>query len=221
MTTSVPLSDLLSHLEAPGWAAMRALPHLAVRRHQGGLSVHGEVKATLGTPIPSSQGDQGVWVRWGWDGSRLELGQDRQGFHPFYYFSSPDGWGVGPSIHRLIEEGASPELDDCRDRGLYQAGGLPGQRHPLSGHSRPPAGWAAGRGGRRVGGQRDRSPAIIRLVNGASPSRRRRSSTVSCSRPPWSGCRPRGRHGSRGALCASAMTGPSTCCSSSRLPKSG
>ena len=168
MMAEGPRKDGLSLLEEHSRTAMRAMPHLIVRRHEGGVTVKGDRTATLGTPIPSPQGDQGIWVRWVWDRNRLELRQDRHGFHPFYYFTSPDGWGIGPSIHRLIEEGAPPELDDAAIAVYLRVGLFLGNDTPFRAiRALPPGGWLVAEGAELSVGA-DRSPAIVRPVNGQS-----------------------------------------------------
>jgi len=105
-------SSALASLEAEALESMRALPFLVVRRRGDGLETIGQSRALLGTPVPRNGVDEGIWVRWNWDGTRLEVRQDRFGFHPFFYFATRDAWGISPSIHVLVEHGAPTALDD-------------------------------------------------------------------------------------------------------------
>jgi hypothetical protein len=99
-------------LEAEALESMRALPFLVVRRKGDGLETIGQPRALLGKPVRRNGVDEGIWTRWDWDGRRLEVRQDRFGFHPCFYFVTRDAWGVSPSIHVLVEHGAPTALDD-------------------------------------------------------------------------------------------------------------
>jgi len=53
----------------------------------------------------------GVFAEWWWDGQRLVIQNDRFGMQPLYYFASDSEFCVSTSIFKLLEEGASRELD--------------------------------------------------------------------------------------------------------------
>ena len=57
--------------------------------------------------------DDGVWVKWLWDGSRFVLANDRFGFRPVYYFAIGSAFGVATRIDDLLLAGAPVELDDA------------------------------------------------------------------------------------------------------------
>jgi hypothetical protein len=79
----------------------------------------------------------------------LELQHDRYGFHPFFYFSTQDGWGIGPSIHRLIELGAPSALDDPAIAVYLRTGTFLGTDTAFQGiRALPPGGWLTAEGHR-------------------------------------------------------------------------
>lgn len=49
---------------------------------------------------------------WRWDGSTLRIRSDRYGFSPLYWNQDGDVLRVSTSVPRLLEQGASPALDD-------------------------------------------------------------------------------------------------------------
>ena len=79
-----------------------------------GLQTDGSREAFLGYEFAGqSCPDDGVWVKWTWDGSRFVLTNDRLGFRPVYYFASASAFGVGTRISDLVLAGAPLEVDDA------------------------------------------------------------------------------------------------------------
>jgi len=50
---------------------------------------------------------------WSWDGSRVLVRNDRFGFYPLFYCSSPDGFAISNHLADLLPHAASLELDDA------------------------------------------------------------------------------------------------------------
>jgi len=69
----------------------------------------------LGHELPAAQGNkpEGIFAQWSWDGSRLQVRNDRYGFYPLYYFARDGEIALSNSILKLIELGAPTELDDA------------------------------------------------------------------------------------------------------------
>jgi len=69
----------------------------------------------LGHELPAAQGNkpEGIFAQWSWDGSRLQVRNDRYGFYPLYYVARDGEIALSNSILKLIELGAPTELDDA------------------------------------------------------------------------------------------------------------
>lgn len=94
--------------------ALNRAQFLAVRRTPDGFVTRGEATAFIGHSLPATTADRpdGAWVRWSWDGGALTVSNDRCGLVPVYYVLGPDSFALSTSIPRLLEEGASAELDE-------------------------------------------------------------------------------------------------------------
>jgi asparagine synthase (glutamine-hydrolysing) len=89
-------------------------PFLHIRRVAGGFDIRGQTECALGHKIqnPARTDVDGIFVEWAWDGSCLRVRNDRYGFYPAYYYADSDQIAISTSIHRLLESGASRNLDD-------------------------------------------------------------------------------------------------------------
>lgn len=96
-------------------AALAREPYLRVRLSPSGVDVTGTTHVRLGQvnlPAPLQTG-RDVFAEWFWDGSEVVVRNCRYGFFPIYYYSTNTEFGVSPSIEKLLECGASTELDDA------------------------------------------------------------------------------------------------------------
>jgi len=106
---------------------MPAPPFISIRRLEDGtFTVEGTPSSRLGHVIPreplsarSRVGDHdqadewpdGIFVEWHWDGSTLTVRNDRYGHRPFFWFADATRFIGSPSLIRVVERGASVEID--------------------------------------------------------------------------------------------------------------
>jgi len=89
----------------------REAPYFRVRRVAGEIVADGSPQGHAGH-LDRMSGDSDPFAAWSWDGSRLEVWNDRYGFQPLFYWHSPAGdLALSTSLHKLLELGAPPELD--------------------------------------------------------------------------------------------------------------
>src|SRR5262245_15226817 len=88
---------------------------LHIRHEANGFRIEGNAAGMLGHKIRGlgQSGTDGVFVEWSWDGSRLQVRNDRYGVYPLYYFANGDEIAISTSILRLLEAGAPREFDDA------------------------------------------------------------------------------------------------------------
>jgi asparagine synthase (glutamine-hydrolysing) len=87
-------------------------PFLMIDVRDGRTVVSGAPFCTLGRETPLQDGKpDGIFSRWAWDGSQLQLENDRYGLQPLYYFSDKGRCALSPSVSKLIELGAPTDLD--------------------------------------------------------------------------------------------------------------
>ena len=77
------------------------------------FQVEGDAGGTVGHKIqnPRRTDIDGVFADWSWDGSTLRVRNDRYGFCPVFYFSTPLEIAISDSIDRLLGAGASRDLN--------------------------------------------------------------------------------------------------------------
>jgi asparagine synthetase B (glutamine-hydrolysing) len=90
-------------------------PFLHIRLRGREAEVTGSATARLGqVNLPASlQTGVDVFAEWHWDGKEVQVGNCRLGFFPIYYYATEDEFGVAASIEKLLDIGASRELDDA------------------------------------------------------------------------------------------------------------
>jgi len=97
--------------DAPG-APTAGDPFILIETKDGRTVVSGAACCTLGRETPLWDGKpDGIFARWAWDGTQLELANDRYGLQPLYYFSDKGRTALSSSVSKLIELGAPAELD--------------------------------------------------------------------------------------------------------------
>src|SRR5262245_48488621 len=108
-------------------------PFLHIRRRAEGFEVLGAQVGALGHKIrhPGRSEPDGVFVEWSWDGDRLRVRNDRYGCYPFYYFANSNEIAISTSIVRLLEAGASPDLDEAGLAAFLRLGFFLGEDTPF------------------------------------------------------------------------------------------
>jgi len=91
---------------------MADAPYIRVRMRGGKAAVDGayhwrRVPSRIDAPDPLGE----AWAKWSWDGETLTFASDRYGMIPVFYTVSDDGVTLSPSLTKLIELGASRELN--------------------------------------------------------------------------------------------------------------
>ena len=77
----------------------------------GQVTFSGDLGCSLGHKLARTEGAQGVFAEWSWNGQRLTAVNDRYGFHPLFVYHKGNHIGVSPSIATLVLHGADTELD--------------------------------------------------------------------------------------------------------------
>ncbi len=95
----------------PAW--YRDAPYLHLRHDADGTRWTGMAAHRLGHRVGENVAghSDGVYAEWDWDGTRLEIRNDRYGMYPLYYYAGRDEFIVSPSICRILARGAPTELD--------------------------------------------------------------------------------------------------------------
>lgn len=108
--------------------------YFLVQKRGDTIETRGESSAQFGHQIPSVHSvTDGIFARWHWDGRRLKVTNDRYGFYPLFWFSSPGGGVcVAPSISTLIEQGAPTNLDVEALAVFFRLGYFVGDDTPFS-----------------------------------------------------------------------------------------
>jgi len=108
-------------------------PFLHIRRAAGGFEISGQTDCVAGHKIqnPARTEVDGVFIEWSWDGNCLKARNDRYGFYPAYYYADSNQIAVSTSIGRLLESGASRNLDDVALSVFLRFGSFIGEDTPF------------------------------------------------------------------------------------------
>ena len=109
----------------------------ALRRKNGEISTRGTPSRFLGY---STDGADGVWTNWHWDGTTFQVSTDRYGIYPTYYFKAPQAFAVSTSIPELLNLGVDRELDDAAIAVFLRLGFFLGDDTPFRNIRALPAG---------------------------------------------------------------------------------
>ena len=92
-----------------------SVAYLQARIVHDRLEVLGKHDCLLGHQLPASQGRKpdGIYVRWFWTGSSLQVANDRYGFYPLFYWVRESEIMLSPNIPKLLELGAPTDLDEA------------------------------------------------------------------------------------------------------------
>jgi asparagine synthase (glutamine-hydrolysing) len=84
-----------------------------VRKVGAELVTRGLASCSLGHKLPSAKlaRPDGIYAEWNWNGRCLTIENDHYGIFPVFYFAKQDEFCVSSSMFKLIEEGASTEID--------------------------------------------------------------------------------------------------------------
>ena len=85
------------------------------------------------SPIPDGIPNHGdPFAKWTWDGESLTITTDPTGFYPLFYFVRGAEIAISTSLVRLLDEGASRELDDAALAVFLRfTGGMVGEDTPF------------------------------------------------------------------------------------------
>ncbi len=88
-------------------------PYICVRRSASGVEFEGQASCNLGYRTKTAAGgnEEGIFACWQWDGTRLTVRNDRYGFFPLFYFRDTRGVCISTSLAKLLERGASNQLN--------------------------------------------------------------------------------------------------------------
>ena len=94
-------------------ASFSDAPYFRVRKVGTELVTRGVTSCSLGHKLPSATRARpdGIYAEWKWDGRCLTIENDYYGMFPVFYFAKQDEFCVSSSMFKLIEEGASTEID--------------------------------------------------------------------------------------------------------------
>ena len=79
----------------------------------GKTETRGLESSFLGNKIDRGTANRpdGIYAGWKWDGKRLSVNNDKYGYYPLYYYHRGNEISLSSSISKLLNEGASRELD--------------------------------------------------------------------------------------------------------------
>ena len=88
-------------------------PFIRVERTPAGeLEVEGLASAVTGSFSPPNREQVGdPFALWDWNGTSLHVENDRLGFSPMYYAATKEKIVVSPSLIRVLQKGATGEID--------------------------------------------------------------------------------------------------------------
>jgi hypothetical protein len=106
---------------------------LHIRQEANGFRIEGTAAGMLGHKVqrPGQSEPDGIFVEWSWDGSLLQIRNDRYGFYPIYYFANGSEIAVSTSILRLLEAGAPRAFDDAGMATFLRLGYFLGEDTPF------------------------------------------------------------------------------------------
>ena len=105
-------------------------PFIHIVRLGESFRVSGSVKHFAGYRL--SDGVDGIYGGWEWNGSQLTIHQDRYGIRPLFYFARGGEFCLAPSLFTLIREGAPIDLDDAALAVFLRLGYFLGDDTPFS-----------------------------------------------------------------------------------------
>jgi asparagine synthase (glutamine-hydrolysing) len=126
-------------------------PHLGVHVAGGRAQAQGEFCCRLGQRIPvtGQRGDEGVFLHWDWDGSKLTVQNDRYGLYPLFYCARADSIWVSPSLEHVVRGNSQRRLDLPALAVFHRLGHFVGEDTPFQDvHFLPPNTTLTWQGGR-------------------------------------------------------------------------
>ena len=125
-------SDSTAALSTGSRATGDAAPFFHARWDGHRTNVRGD-SAVYRSAIPDGVANQGdPFATWTWDGQNLVIRTDPTGFYPLFYHVRGAEIAISTSLVRLLDEGASRELDDVALAVLLRfTGGMVGEDTPF------------------------------------------------------------------------------------------
>ena len=106
-------------------------PFFRIRQESGRIVTEGSPRCEAGH-LGKIRGDTDPFVAWNWDGSRLQVWNDRYGFQPLFYWTGAAGdLIISTSLHRLLELGAPTEIDTDALAAFFRLGFFLGEDTPF------------------------------------------------------------------------------------------
>lgn len=83
----------------------RERPFFSARAVGSGVQTQGTPRCQLGHVLPNhaGHGDDGIFVRWDWDGQRLTVENDRYGIYPLFYSHYGGEIRISPAIQHVLD----------------------------------------------------------------------------------------------------------------------
>lgn len=105
----------------------------SVSLERGRYLIRGDTHIFIGHALSARPGGmaQGAFLEWQWTGTGLLVKNDRYGLCPAYYVQTANGFAIATSVHRLIEEGVSGELDHDALSVFFRLGNFVGGDTPF------------------------------------------------------------------------------------------
>jgi len=126
-----------------------ARPYLGLQWRPDGVLVHGQAECSLGRCLGSDEGDEGVFLKWRWDGQRLTVRNDRFGVYPLFYSAVGDEIWLSPSLAAVLRGNSARRPNAAALAVLHRLGHFLGEDTPFEDvHFLPPGAtlvWEAGR----------------------------------------------------------------------------
>lgn len=110
-----------------------ARPYFTARVTRNGIETEGTAHCLQGHRLPATNRaiDDGIFVEWQWDGSRLDVQNDRYGIYPLYYSCHNGEIRISPSIHHVLAGSFPKTLDTAALSVFYRLGFFIGEDTPF------------------------------------------------------------------------------------------
>ncbi|WP_051076194.1 asparagine synthase-related protein [Thioalkalivibrio sp. ALJ24] len=94
----------MEHLDLDGVESARERPFFVASAGASGVQTNGTPHCELGHVLPGHavHGDDGIFVRWNWDGERLTVENDRYGIYPLFYSHYGGEIRISPAIQHVL-----------------------------------------------------------------------------------------------------------------------
>lgn len=114
-------------------ASSEGKPYFSALRVGDVFQTEGMQGCVLGQRIPRGgrTGDDGVFVTWCWDGSRLVVENDRYGLYPLFYCARSNSICISPSLAQVVRSNSRRNLDFSALSVFFRLGHFTGADTPF------------------------------------------------------------------------------------------